>query len=236
MDHRERWGDPEEALRMAMGGHQAQMWTALPGLVVSFDASSMTAVIQPAIGGVQTDQSGERQATTLPLLADVPVVFPRGGGCTLTFPVTAGDECLVVFSSRPIDSWWQSGGVQRPADARMHSLADGFALVGPMSKAKAISAVSTSKVQLRTDDGLAVIEIDPASHAMAFTAPGGMTINAPTLVINAALSQGAAMGGGSSASSLIGPLTVTNDVTAAGKSVSTHHHTEHDGPSTSGPI
>ena len=33
------------------------------------------------------------------------MVFPGGGGFALTFPVAAGDECLVVFASRCIDDY-----------------------------------------------------------------------------------------------------------------------------------
>jgi hypothetical protein len=125
MDRRERWGDPEEAQRMAQAALQARIWTCLPGTVVSFDASACTVAVQPAIGGVAFDASGKPGATTLPVLHDVPVVFPGGGGLHLTFPLAAGDEVLLVFACRPIDSWWQSGGVQRPAGPRADVQAQG---------------------------------------------------------------------------------------------------------------
>lgn len=224
MDRRERWGDPEESLRIAMATMAAQMWTALPGIVQSFDPSTCTAVIQPAIGGVQSGPDGTLQPTTLPLLQDVPVVFQRGGGGLLTFPVKAGDEALVVFSSRPIDAWWQSGGVQRPASARMHDLADAFALVGPMSAPNVPGGISTTSVQLRSNDGATVVDLNPLAQTVSITALGGVTINAPTLAVNAALVQGAPVGGGPATSTLIGPLNVTNDVTAGGKSLKTHTH------------
>ncbi|MFW8450019.1 Gp138 family membrane-puncturing spike protein, partial [Klebsiella pneumoniae] len=74
----------------------------------------------------EKDESGAQVSVNLPLLVDVPVVFPRGGGCTLTFPVKPGDECLVIFADRCIDFWWQSGGIQEPVDERMHDLSDAF--------------------------------------------------------------------------------------------------------------
>ena len=93
----ERSSSLESTVRTALTGAQAGIWTALPGIVQSFDASAVTAVVQPAIKAMVTRPDGEKQAAKLPLLLDCPVVFPRGGGCTLTFPVKAGDECLVVF-------------------------------------------------------------------------------------------------------------------------------------------
>jgi hypothetical protein len=84
--------------------------TALPGVVAGFDPVAMTVSVQPAIKGRVTSPDGSTRSVALPLLVDVPVFFPRGGGFTLTFPVKSGDECLVVFSSRCMDAWWQSGG------------------------------------------------------------------------------------------------------------------------------
>src|SRR5690348_13461634 len=130
MDPRERYSDHEESIRTAFEGLIAGLWVAIPGIIQSFDSDKLTAVIQPAIQGIVTASDGTASAVNLPLLPDVPVVFQRGGGCTLTFPINpgGGDECLVIFSSRCIDSWWQSGGVQFPLEPRMFDLSDGFAL------------------------------------------------------------------------------------------------------------
>lgn len=61
-------------------------------------------------------------------------MMPRGGGFALTFPVAAGDECLVVFADACIDSWWQSGGVQNQAEKRRHDLSDGIVIPGLWSQ------------------------------------------------------------------------------------------------------
>ena len=178
MDQRERSGDLTEALRAALDGRQAKMWTATPGIIQSFDADAQTVVVQPSIQARQSFPDGSVKLVNLPLLLDCPVQFPAGGGVSLTFPLTAGDECLVVLASRCIDAWWQSGGVQAPMEARMHDLSDGFALVGFRSQPRALSGVSTTKAQLRSDDGRAWIELDPTSHEVNITAPGGSTIDA----------------------------------------------------------
>lgn len=65
-----------------------------------------------------------------PLLLQVPVVILNGGGASLTFPITAGDQCLIIFNDRNIDNWYLEGAVRIPSDARMHNLSDGFALIG----------------------------------------------------------------------------------------------------------
>jgi len=161
MDRRERFNDPVEATRAALDGRQAEIWTAVPGIVQSFDPAASTVTVQPAIRGSIEVPGGAVQSVALPLLVDVPVVWPGAGGFTLTFPIQPGDECLVVFAARCIDAWWQSGGVQEPLERRMHDLSDGLALVGPRSQARQLPDINTKHMQLRTDDGQTYIEIRP---------------------------------------------------------------------------
>jgi len=92
---------------------------ALPGTVVSFDAESQTAVIQPVV-----KRRAEQRDVPLPLLRDVPVFMP------VQFEVNPGDVCLVIFADCDIDAWIESGEAEVPASGRMHSLSDGFAFVG----------------------------------------------------------------------------------------------------------
>ncbi|SSG07753.1 putative bacteriophage protein [Klebsiella pneumoniae] len=233
-------GSKEQADAQLAQAIMSAMRVAMPGIIQSFDPDAVTAVVQPAIKGAEQDESGAEVSVNLPLLVDVPVVFPRGGGCTLTFPVKAGDECLVIFADRCIDFWWQSGGIQEPVDERMHDLSDAFCIVGPQSQAKKISGISTTGAQLRTDDGSAFIEVAAGGDITATTA-GSATINAPEIVlngnvtINGNLSQGMGERGGTA--TMHGPVTVTNDVTAGGKSLMTHMHggVEHGNDSTGGP-
>lgn len=226
----------------------SMMRVSIPGIIQSFDPETVTCVVQPAIKGAVPNDSGVPVSSDMTLLMDVPVMFPRGGGCTLTFPIKPGDECLIVFSDRCTDFWWQSGGVQEPADDRQHDLSDAFAIIGPQSQAKKISGISISGAQLRTDDGAAFIEV-AAGHAITVQTPGKLTasaqggaeITAPEIVlngnvtINGNLSQGMGSSGGTA--TMLGPISVTNDVTAGGKSLMTHTHggVETGGGNTGGP-
>lgn len=160
----DRLQDPSRQQDAYWTGRQGTLWTALPGIVQSFDPVAMTCEVQPAIQGKMRCEDGSVEVVNLPLLLDCPVIFPRGGGCSLTFPIKTGDECLVVFSARAIDIWWQQGGVQPPAETRMHDLSDGFVIPGPYSQPQVIPDVSTEAVELRTDDRSARVSIFPADH------------------------------------------------------------------------
>lgn len=198
MDRAERVDNPCEAARAGLDGKQAEIWTALPGIIEAFDAARQTCSVQPCIKGKVEAENGAVSSVALPLLVDIPVLFPSGGGMAFTFPIQAGDECLVVFASRCIDAWWQSGGVQEPLTARMHDLSDGFAIVGPRSQVRKLQGVSTTEAQVRSEDGLLCMSFDPATHKITMTVPGGLHVT--------------------------GAITATGDITGAGTSLHSHVH------------
>lgn len=175
MDRRERLDDPQEALRAAMDGRQAAIWTLMPGIIESFDPVAMTCVVQPSIQGRLLAPDGSAKMINMPLLLDCPVEFPGGGGVTLTFPITKGDECTVKFASRCIDAWWQQGGVQPPAEFRIHDLSDGFAFVGVRSQPRVLTGVSTDSAQIRSDDGTIVLEVSAGGAVIVADAPSTET-------------------------------------------------------------
>ncbi|MBG6243578.1 MAG: translation initiation factor IF-2 [Candidatus Symbiopectobacterium sp. Dall1.0] len=174
-----RSGDLSEVLKTERRLINNQLRVAMPGIIRSFNPDAITAVVQPAICSIQTDNDGNNSSYDYPLLVDVPVVFPRGGGCTLTFPVKEGDECLLIFADRCIDFWWQSGGVQTSVDPRQHDLSDAFCIVGPQSQAQKISGISTGAAQLRSDDGITYFELNPTTQKIKIVAPGGLDVVTP---------------------------------------------------------
>ncbi|GGA34063.1 Gp138 family membrane-puncturing spike protein [Hafnia psychrotolerans] len=210
----------------------ANLRVAMPGIIQSFDPDAVTCVVQPAIAGAETDKSGNIQSSPLPLLLDVPVVFQRGGGVTMTFPVKAGDECLVIISDRCIDFWWQSGGVQEPVDTRQHDLSDAFAIVGPQSQAQKISGISTNSAQMRSDDGSTYFELNPATQTINIVAPGGFNVTAPLSTFSAAvtvkglLTWMAGMVGSTAsgvAAKITGAINFLGTLTSNGKDISDQH-------------
>lgn len=179
MNPEQRFDDPQMTDRRMVRRFLADVWTVMPGYIVDFEPATCTATVQLGVQAIVSNPDGSSQNVPITVLPDVPVVFPRGGGCALTFPVQAGDECLVVFGSRSCGGWKQSGGSQvQSAPGRMHSLSDGFALLGASSQPHVIGSLSTTTTQLRSDDGATFVELDPAGQVVHVKAPGGMTIDA----------------------------------------------------------
>lgn len=178
MLRQERLDSPHDMLLQAFEGLQSGLWTAMPGVIQAFDPVAMTCTVQPSLMVKVQKQDYSEEWVNLPLLIHVPVVFPSAGACSITFPVKSGDEVLVVFASRCIDAWWQSGGVNnQQVEFRMHDLSDGFAIPGPRSQPRVIGSVSTSELQIRSDDGQAVIAINPTSHDIRINTTSKVTVN-----------------------------------------------------------
>ena len=98
--------------------------TSMPGIVTSFDGKNRVSV-QPAI---QILVEGELQ--TVSVIEDVPVLFPGGGGFKITWPVSEGDECLLIFAQRDISNWKTQGNVVVPYSSRRFDKSDAIAIVG----------------------------------------------------------------------------------------------------------
>lgn len=115
-----------DAIRQAILYQLNNVHTALPGAIVSYDYTTQKATVQPLLNKYWTDGT----FSPLPELPNVPIIFPRAGGASLTFPVVEGDTCLLLFTERSIDQWLYSGGQVSTADSRKFDLSDAVAIMG----------------------------------------------------------------------------------------------------------
>lgn len=146
-------------MRQVLLGHQSEIWTAIPGYINTVNLSNMTCTVQPTVIVNVADPNGNAIPTKLPLLLDVPIVFPCGGGFMVSFPVAVNDEVLVIFASRCIDGWWQSGGAQKESEFRFHDLSDGFAIPGPRSVPNVPTSISSTDLQVRNKAGTVYLSL-----------------------------------------------------------------------------
>ncbi len=190
---------------------------AMPVKVISFNASKQTVSVQPMIK-ITLSAGG---SMPLPVLVDVPVKFPRGGGFAVTFPIIAGDEGLVIISDRCIDGWYQSGSLSDPLDLRLHDLSDASFLPGVSSLPNVITAFDSDALVMRKLDNSAYLKIDQAG---AVTVDGTMcTIKCP-LIFEKGM-QGANSAGGE-AMTVTGSLKHTGgDLSSNGVVLGLHKHT-----------
>lgn len=180
MDRKQLLNDSEEALRIAFDSQQSGLWTSIPAIVKSVNFIKMTIEAQPTIQGSVEDENGKITMVNLPLLVDVPIIFQSAGGFTITLPIAVNDECLIMFASRCIDAWWQSGGINVPMESRMHDLSDGFAILGPKSLPHVIGSISSTGLQIRNNAGTTYIELS-SDGKIKVVSTAEVDINAPTI-------------------------------------------------------
>ena len=208
-------GNEEEALKVMTENYIQNARVAIPAIIVQFDPQKQTASVQPAIKDTLQGQS-----VALPELSDVPVQFPRAGGYSLTFPVKAGDECLLVFSDMCIDGWWQSGGIQNQAEKRRHDLSDACAILGITSVPKALKNVCMEGVQIRNDSGTDYIQI---SEQGILLKSKNIRIEGTTDIVGVTTINGSHIG--TDGTSIIkGNVNITGDAVIGGISFAGHTH------------
>jgi len=206
-----------------------ELHTSLPGIIETFDSETQTASVQPAIKRIFKTHDGEKEILIpedLPLLINVPVKFPRGGGYSVTLPVKKGDECLLTFCERSIDNWYKFGGINLPGSRRFHSLSDAVVEVGLSSSGNLIPNFDTDNLQIKKDDG---------SVEITLLSDGTMKLKGTTITLDGDVVV-------TGDASISGDTTITKDLTAKNVTgntevtvgiigLSTHIHSTPSGPS-----
>lgn len=112
-----------EALLGMIRGEISGIHTSCPGTIVSYNSGTGQASVQPALKFKVTNSD----SITAPVITNVPVYFPSGANSQITYPITAGDSCWLVFAERSIDDWLLGG---ESDDPRKYDLTDCAAFVG----------------------------------------------------------------------------------------------------------
>lgn len=126
----------KEVVRDMIRSGTRNIHTAIPGKVISYDAGTNRASVQP-FGNFKVED-GSR--FPYPVIYNVPVIFPTGmsGAAGVTFPICAGDGCLLVFSEVNLDDFLSGGDSD---DLRMHSMNDAICIPGLYSSGATVGAV-----------------------------------------------------------------------------------------------
>ena len=146
--------------------HLDDVHTCLPGQIVTYDAKNQSAQVKPLIK--KTYYNG--QVVSLPVIVNVPVGMPSGGGATINMPIKSGDKVLILFSERSLERWLATGEDTEQGVPRRFDLTDAFAITGfnPLnyeSKGNGedfiidynnttITIKSTGEIELKTDKNI----------------------------------------------------------------------------------
>lgn len=121
--------DLAQLLRDAIDSKLIDTHVSLPATVVSFSSSNQTASVQPSL----KTKLANAQVVPMPIIQNVPVVYPRCAQGGVTFPLSRGDQVHLVFSERSLDVWKSKGGTVDPQEARKFHLSDAVCYPGLFS-------------------------------------------------------------------------------------------------------
>jgi Phage protein Gp138 N-terminal domain len=215
-------GIPQAALDELFYQFDADLRVCVPAIVNSFDATTQLAEVQIAIQENVFLNLGITPVSIKPLQM-VQVGMFRAGGFSITFPVEAGDEGVVIFNDLCINAWKKSGGTQNnQEERRRHDLSDGIFYPMAWSQARKLSGYSTSALQIQSDDGTTSISVSEGSIVLTpdggttelSIVPGVITAKTASFVVNAPVTFDQPVTF-NEAVTMDSTLDVTNDVTAA---------------------
>lgn len=118
-----------------------------------------------------------RELKDYPLLKSVPFIVLGGGNSSLTFPISVGDNCLLLFCDYEIDRWWGTGESLPANFERRHDISDAFALIGVHSMVDLLQGYSRY-VQLKySDESKITVGNEITLDNAEVTATGNLTAN-----------------------------------------------------------
>ena len=163
-----RTPDLAEVLRVAMDNRLSDLHVALPGRVEKYDLAQQSADIKPLIKRAFQTADGVEVLEALPVIPQVPIVFPRAGGFFISLPVKKGDLVTLLFCERSIDKYTKGTGKDTdPVDLRQHEMIDAVAFPGFYPFSEAIEEASESDMVIGYDGGMQMTIDDAGAMALA---------------------------------------------------------------------
>jgi hypothetical protein len=121
--------------------------------VTRYDAAKQLVDVQPLVADYFQADGEDVEQVYSPVLPNLPVLFPAGGGYRVTFPIQVGDVVEVLIQDRSHDAWQDQGGRQTPVDLRRHHLSDAVAIPGLHDNKHPWAGAATDHMTLGKDGG-----------------------------------------------------------------------------------
>lgn len=111
-----------EVLKLAIESRFESFFTTLVCRVLEYNNVTQQADLQPVTLVSVPNADGQLVPETLPVLANVPVAFPRGGKWFMSYQLEAGDSVLALVASRSFEDWRDTGLDLEAEDVRVNPL------------------------------------------------------------------------------------------------------------------
>jgi len=155
--------------------------TSLPGRIESYDPGKQLAKVKPLL---KRKYASEADAISLPIISNVPVIFPRASNAFLKLPVQSGDYVQLIFNERSLERWIDLGGEVDPQDPSKFDLNGAVAIVGLYPKTEPLeSNGETASIELA--NGSSYIEIKESGEILVTNGEALLQIDGGNVKIQA---------------------------------------------------
>ena len=246
-----------DMVESAIGYHLEDLHTLLPARIVEIDYKTRKVSVQPSIKKKKRDGDNDAKGLQdMAIIQNIPLIVPAIKLAIIRLPIKVGDEVLVGFFERSVDTYLYSDGATPvdPKDYRRHDYNDAVAIVGLNTFSNALemhpedlvikmNATQANECTISFKPNGDVVVDTPAKFIV--NATGNVEVNTSAdAIVNASGNMTATIGGDTTIDCgqttitgevrIDGGLSVGSDVeTDAGFSANTHVHTGNLGKPTS---
>ena len=246
-----------DMVESAIGYHLEDLHTLLPARIVEIDYKTRKVSVQPSIKKKKRDGDNDAKGLQdMAIIQNIPLIVPAIKLAIISLPIKVGDEVLVGFFERSVDTYLYSDGATPvdPKDYRRHDYNDAVAIVGLNTFSNALemhpedlvikmNATQANECTISFKPNGDVVVDTPAKFIV--NATGNVEVNTSAdAIVNASGNMTATIGGDTTIDCgqttitgevrIDGGLSVGSDVeTDAGFSANTHVHTGNLGKPTS---
>lgn len=156
----------EESLNRIFEAMLCELFTGMPAVIETYDPDTLYCSVKPTLKRVFLNDDDSENVVGMPVVKDVPVAFPQGGGGYLTFPLKQGDRVWLWVSQRSLDAWKETDGKTPlvPGDARRHHLTDVVAYPGVGTYKAPLVKADPNDVVLGLADGSVEMHMEPGGN------------------------------------------------------------------------
>lgn len=140
--------NPADAFRAAVAAEVGQMNTTVDGVIVSYDRLNQLASVQP-----RAQQTIAGKVVEAPVLQQIKVAMPGGGGFGNHFDLKPGDPVVLHVRQRDTDTSQTEGGNSEVTGRRSYDLSDAIAYPGGGEDSKTMTGMPAGGAHWGKTDG-----------------------------------------------------------------------------------
>ena len=144
-----------QLLKHAIDNRLLDVHTALIAKVERYNAEKQQVDVAPVLNRRIQNTEGEWVSEQLPVLCDVPVLFPRAGGFFIFLPIKPGDFVQLIFNEVDIEDWLENAPSTIACNERF-TLRGAMAIPGVYPEARALRDAYKDSLVLGKEKGLQI--------------------------------------------------------------------------------